>query len=404
MYTLSFAFDPSNFFFWSGVFNAVSALGAMIIVLRHGKRNVTNRRFAGFSLSIFTWASFYAIWQLSADAKTALFWSRVLMLGAIFASVTLLAFTISVLGENNGRSEKLIKGLFVFFTAFAFLDVLTPWFVSHVESMRSFPFWPKPGVLFHPFFVVWTATLFYAYYRLHKGYRAAHGLHKKQLSIIFLGFLLGVLAGSTNYLPWYGINIIPWLTPLTSAYVIMAVFAMMRYRLFRITPETVASTIIDTINDALFVTDGEGRVRIVNPAAQKILKAGDVIVGKPLRNFLELKDSNAEVSEGALKTLQGKKILVSASLRTLPGKENGKTIICHDISTYKEHIAVIENQKRLIEEHSNKLKEASRRLKDDGEEISRVNKVLVGREMQMIKLKEENLELKKRIDKLEQKS
>lgn len=216
----------------SAAINAMTALGLGLFILAQSTRRQVHRAFVYFSFSLAAWAFAYLFWQLSNDAETALFWTRVLMVGAIFAPVTYLHFTYAFLGIYKENRVPLILS-YLLFTVFLIFD-FTPFFVSHVEPIGGFSFWPMPGFVFHIFLVVWFAYLLYTIILLVKHYRVAGGYLRSQLNYIFLGIFILFVGGSTNYFYWYKIPIAPYGNIFVALDLFIFTYAITVYRLMDI--------------------------------------------------------------------------------------------------------------------------------------------------------------------------
>ncbi len=173
------------------------------------------------------------MWQIARDTQLALFWSRFLMAGAIFIPVFYLHFVILFL-ELVEKYKKLLKisyGIFIFF----FFTNFTSYFVKNVEPTLIFPFWPKPGILDHPFLIIWTSIIVFVWYLLFKALKETKDtIKRQQIKYFLLGTGISFICGSTNYFLWYGILIPPYLNILVSMYVVLTTFAILKYHLFEI--------------------------------------------------------------------------------------------------------------------------------------------------------------------------
>ena len=210
----------------------MTALALGIFILTQSTRRQVHRAFVYFSFSVAIWAFAYVFWQLSNDAGTALFWTRALMIGAIFAPVTYLHFTYAFLGIYKENRVPLILS-YLLFTVFLIFD-FTPFFVSHVEPIGGFSFWPMPGFVFHIFLAVWSLYLVYTVILLIKHYRAAGGHLRSQLNYIFLGIFILFVGGSTNYFYWYKIPIAPYGNIFVAVDLFIFTYAITVYRLMDI--------------------------------------------------------------------------------------------------------------------------------------------------------------------------
>ncbi|MEW6171309.1 MAG: diguanylate cyclase, partial [Candidatus Omnitrophota bacterium] len=213
-----------------------------------------NTPFLLFTISLLVWAFPYYFWQISKTPSEALFWCRSLMAGAIFIPIFYLHFLLQLLDLVKEKIKILVFGYIFFFSCLIF--DFTPFFVNRVEPALFFKFWPKPGIAFHPFLIVWMFYFFYIFYLLFKAYRARTGIKRQQIKYVLLGMFLALIAGSTNYLLWYNIPIPPFATILVCLHVIATSYAIIRYRLMDITlavSQTLVFIILSTITITLHI-------------------------------------------------------------------------------------------------------------------------------------------------------
>ena len=206
-----------NYYAFSALFvMAVSLIMGLFILFRNKKGQV-NGSFFIFAFFIALWSFGYFFWQLSSNPESALLWTRVLMAGAIFIPVAYLNLAYILIGLTNKR-RKIIFGSYLLFLIFFILD-FTPLFINKIESNSFFPYWPMPGFAFHPFLVLWLSYMIYGTYFLFKTSLKQSGIIRDRLQWTAIGVLLGIIGGSTNYFLWYGIQIPPVLSILSSFYV-----------------------------------------------------------------------------------------------------------------------------------------------------------------------------------------
>lgn len=221
-----------SFYAISALINALASLTAGAFVFLKKGRDPVHITFAVFSLSVFWWSLGYLFWQQATTPEIALRGIHFFMAGVIFISTTFLHFAWTFIGEA-GRYRRAIVASYIIFGLF-FVANLTPWFISGVTERMSFSFWPVPGPLFHPFFILWSLQVVYVLVVLYRAHKKALGEAQMQLKYIFWGTALGFLGGSTNYFLWYGISIPPVGNILVASYVVAVAIAVLRYHLFDI--------------------------------------------------------------------------------------------------------------------------------------------------------------------------
>jgi hypothetical protein len=190
-----------SYFAFSGLFNFISSfLLGIFTYLKARKRYPTNP-FVLYFLSVAFWSFGYFFWQISKDSVSALFWSRVLMAGAIFIPIFYFHFIVSFLNLFKKYKKVIYVGYFLSFL-FLILD-FTPYFVNRVEPALFFPFWPKPGIFYGPFLLMFFLFVAYGWFLLLKSLKETKEItRKKQIKYFLLGTGIGFIGGSTNYFLW----------------------------------------------------------------------------------------------------------------------------------------------------------------------------------------------------------
>ncbi len=159
------------------------------------------------------------------------------MAAAIFIVPAYLHFVLTVLGKQESHRRYMAE-VYVMAIAFFLIDILAPsasLFVRSVEPVFSYAFWPKPGVLFHPFLVLWGSCLVYAMLLLFRERQTVRDhITRRQISFLLVTMLLAFASGSTNFLLWYGIPVPPFLNIAVSVYVLAVGYVVVRHNLFNL--------------------------------------------------------------------------------------------------------------------------------------------------------------------------
>src|SRR3989344_2100318 len=97
-----------SFYAISALINLFASLILGLIVLLRRNKEKVHYIFALFAGSVSVWSLGYYFWQVATSADTALFWSRVLMAGAIFIPITYLHFVFALLEMNSKYKKYLV--------------------------------------------------------------------------------------------------------------------------------------------------------------------------------------------------------------------------------------------------------------------------------------------------------
>ncbi len=210
--------------------NAVTSVVLAIFLILSPHRNKTIWLLIFLCLSTAAWSFPYFFWQIATDADSAIFWSRGLMFGAIFTSTAYLHLVIVFLGVDKIKFYRIVLLIYYLFS-FLWVGVnFTPYFVFGVYPISYFKFWPVAGPFYAPYLVAFFSQFIYASYLLFYALKKAKGPFRVQVILLLTGLLLAFIGGSTNYPLWFGINIPPWGNSVVSIYVVLTVYAMMKYK------------------------------------------------------------------------------------------------------------------------------------------------------------------------------
>jgi len=184
-----------------------------------------HRSFGFLSFSVALWSFAYWRWLLAPTQESALFWIRILSIGSSLIPITFLHWVLML---TKRRKNVLVFGYLItgIFLSFNF----SHYFIAGVRQISSFPFWPRPGILYHFYILSYILLNSLGIYFLFKQYRKSVGYYRAQLKYIFFGLVIAALAGLSNFPLWYGINIPPYANFLVVIYIGCFTYAMLRYR------------------------------------------------------------------------------------------------------------------------------------------------------------------------------
>ena len=211
----------------SSFLNFLGALLLAFAVVLRGRTNRLNQQFGVFAVSIAAWSAGYFLWQISQDPERALFFTRVLMIGAYFLPVTHFHFVAQLCGAVRRRWVFVGYTLACGFTALGF----SPLMVSHVEQAMDFPFWPIAGDLFIVYLAYFGVYLIHAWYLLVKHLWLAADARASQFRYILVASTIGFTGGATNFPLWYHLTVPPVGNGLILLYLVMMAHAVSRYHL-----------------------------------------------------------------------------------------------------------------------------------------------------------------------------
>lgn len=398
----SYRFDPTNLLLWSGVINFAMTLAAFTYVAWQKKYDAKRESFLLFMVVIMVWAVCWALWHASLNAEAALFWARASMVPSIFSTTMFFWFVIELTEAPRGFFRYAHRIILMLLVAHA-ATVFTPYFETGIFRSPYAEFWPIPGFFFHTHLVLWSLSFTLAVILFYREYRKATGVRKKQYKLVLLAFIVGFLTAGTNFLPTYNINALPPYSILfTWVYVGILAYAVTKYDLFKVTPYKAADTILETMPDALFLTQPGGEINVANESAAELTgKKASVLESMRIQDILpesidiikegkEAEDLNASIQTNKEGTAP-----VSVSSRHIhAGGQSGLVFICRDISERVERQKELDDQHEKLFNAREELKETNAKLNEKVAELETVNKHMTGREKKMMELKDEIERLK----------
>ncbi|MCM8760852.1 MAG: hypothetical protein NC933_01765, partial [Candidatus Omnitrophica bacterium] len=99
-----------------------------------------------------------------------------------------------------------------------------------MKPIGGMPYYGVPGVLYVPFLLTFFWYTGKSIYLLFSSYGSADHQKKAQIFLVGIGTLIGFVGGSTNYLPWFGVPVPPFLNCLVAVYVIMTAYAIVKHK------------------------------------------------------------------------------------------------------------------------------------------------------------------------------
>jgi signal transduction histidine kinase len=250
----------------------------------------------GMLLGMVAWAGFYGIGLLTQSLDLRLLWLRLNWMGSGFVSAFWLFFAV----EYTGRQEWLTRRTVGAIVAVPAVTVLLAWTTPFHDLM-----WTNPSVqdlgavtilryddgLWQVVFEVYTYATIAVATALIGGLVVRHrDLYTDQAVALILGSFMPAVGYLVSALGFSapGVDLTPLTFPVTGA---LFAFVIFRGDLFEALSTTAAvgqDAAVEAMQDAVVVTDEEGSVIEVNPAATALL-AGDP-VGKPLAAVPTLAD------------------------------------------------------------------------------------------------------------------
>ncbi len=300
-----------DYFAISALINFILSVWLAWFVFFKNPQNKLNRNLLYLYMSAAVWSGFYFLWQTEPKSDQALLWTRFLMIGAAFIPYFYLKVIILFL-EQYDKYKKILNILFIPTVLFASL-MLTPLMINGLKSVDGFRYWPSPGPLYIWFLAFFLGLGIYGYFLSYKALPGVSAIKRKKIKIILIGMVISLAGGSTNYFLWYDIPIKPYGNILSSLYVFLTIYAIVRYRALNIKLIFKQSTIyFVSLTIILFITSLIGSIisKILPLSTflhNLILLAIALFIYQPIKNkttsfankyfFTSLYDTNEVISK-----------------------------------------------------------------------------------------------------------
>ena len=198
-----------------------------------------------FSFAFSLWTLPYAVWLAQPDAVDALFWARVLNLGATFIPIFYIHWVTIELGIESKRKTILTIGYIatIIFSLFSF----SPFYITKVVPVAGFPFWPQAGVLYSAFlFLVCLPFFAYGMYLLAKDLYVRKNdtsSSRAKSKYMLIGSIISTVGGTVNFFLMFSIPFIaPQFTLLAVFQSIFWAYGAMQGKMFNV--KTIAAEIL----------------------------------------------------------------------------------------------------------------------------------------------------------------
>jgi two-component system cell cycle sensor histidine kinase/response regulator CckA len=308
---------------------AIAALGLFVLV--HERGSNIGILFLLMCLSASLYLTATGINYASRDDGVSLFWIRISQLGSVFIPTTVLLLTVARLGLFR-RFRITIAASVVLSMLLALGVFFTDLLVRGIARFfwGNFVQYGPLGFVYISFFIcimVLTLRLYWQEYHRSKSER-----YKKRFRGLLLGFSIAYV-GAVDFLPTFGVSVYPFGYVPIFFFVVISAYIVIRYRLVDITPELVASQILETMEGAVIVVDLEEKIRLINRFALEkfgYLKAD--VLGEDLTSILHIPhEPSAEVRAG-----EGSR----AREMTWPGRNGKQFEVIVSLSPVMDHLNI----------------------------------------------------------------
>ncbi len=187
-----------------------------------------HRLWALLNLSVGMWGLGAFLISQSDTAAIALIRWRITEIGVVFIAVL---FTHSTFIVCNIHRKKVVYFAYLQGFIFSIASLFSMNFFKDVKFVFNSIYYAEPGPIFSIFFVVWMMLVTYAQLLLFITYRKSSGAKRNQIRYFLFACFVGLLGGSTNFLPHFFDNrFYPFGNFTIVLYCIIITYAILKYR------------------------------------------------------------------------------------------------------------------------------------------------------------------------------
>ncbi len=233
----------------SGLILAFTSLVLVLLLSIHGKTAI-HRIWILFNLSVAWWGIGVFLMGSSSNARHALLVTKIAYAGVIFIPVFFYHFSCVFSSINRKYVIAFAYAQAVFFCGLSLFGPARIPYISFVEKVgNSALFYLRSsGRLYDISLLLWISLVALGFFETVSQYlHETNSRRKNQFLYLFLGFFLGFLGGLTNFLPVYGINVVPIGNFTISFYCVISTYAILKYRLLDIKIAVTSASIFFTV-------------------------------------------------------------------------------------------------------------------------------------------------------------
>ena len=245
---------------------AIVLLGAG--VLMRGRGLAASRLFFLVTVCAAGWLGAFSWMYAAREPATALLWARSgYVFGALIPAAVFHFATTLVPRRTAYRFP--VAVFWIAYTTVGLIGFTTNLLIPNVR-LFVWGFYPAGRPMGGLIVLCFSAIIIASIHLFWGMYRSAEGAGRERAGALLLAFVLGSL-GMFDYLPSVGIDLQPIGFIAALAFVIVAATAVWRFELDDITPQYAAGQILETMKSAVVVSDMNGRIRVVNRGAERLL-------------------------------------------------------------------------------------------------------------------------------------
>jgi len=221
-----------NFFVTSTLVTAITSLLFGLFVWRRRKNSLVNVLWACVCFGVFIWEIGLFLELIAQNELEALIFNKLLYVGAILIPIFYYHFVTALLEISKKKRALIIIG-YLLAGFYLVVNIFSRLFVEGVPPAFDFNYWVKPGPLYYPYFIYFSAYFLVSFYALIVGLKNSDSLKRQQVKYMLLAGVFGVSGGVTVFFPQF-FGVYPFGNYFVVLYIVIVAYAIAKYRLMGI--------------------------------------------------------------------------------------------------------------------------------------------------------------------------
>jgi PAS domain S-box-containing protein len=318
------------------------------------------------------WFIAFAVMFSLRDTGTAAIAARIGLAAVCVLPASIYDFTATALRLRSSR-RTLIGAAWIVSAVFFGVALFSRGLVGGIVP-HAYGFYPAAGIATIPFLLYFAGMLGT---QLIEGVRewrqTMDRKRRRRVATLMISFFI-VYFAVLDWLPMFGFGFRPFAFIPVIGFMLVASGTIRRHRFQPITAARASREILDTMADALFVIDAEGRIRVVNHAVHELLGwrdsdllgraidrleelTGDETISRTLRDLA--KRGAIRDQERRLRHADGHSVAVSVSISPIREQDvqEGAVVIARDIRARKRAEEELQSALRHLEQSNRELED-----------------------------------------------
>jgi diguanylate cyclase (GGDEF)-like protein len=264
---------------------AAAVIGGLILYSWRFRKTETGLAFILLMLCAFIWVAGFTLETAVADLQIKLFVSNIEFLGICFLPVAWVYLVQAYTGQKKPKRNLIFLSIIPLLTIIViWTNPIHHWFMGNPNLKTSGTPFPVLFLDYQFWFYFIHAPsgyifILYAIFILATALPKMNQLYQTQGKLMLVAILLPTITDVLYVLGFSPVRYYNFTTAVFSLSGVILGLALFRHHLLDLLP-LARDAVIDTLDDGVMVFDNQERIVDVNPAAKKILKVSDSIIGQ----------------------------------------------------------------------------------------------------------------------------